>query len=185
MANTCTTQIDFYAAPKAIKWLDEEINKIRESENVTDAFAKSFKTESDLEPDGTIKNIIDTIGAKWIVITDMGGSDDTNYYLSVDTAWYYPKDLIERIVSKLQKMTEESDEEFTNPNDGNFAMAKGRYWDEGYNPIGVFVSYDIGNTDEAETTIDESESQWEEENPDGFFWEEIIEPQFESLEEEI
>lgn len=185
MANTCTTQIDFYASPKAIKWLDEEIDKIKQSENVTDAFAQVFRTESDLEPDGTITNVIDTIGSKWIAISDRGGSDDTNYYLSVETAWSYPKDLIERIVNKLQQITEESGEEFTNPREGKSAMAKGRYWDEGYDPIGVFVSYGIGETDDAETTIDEDEYEWEEQNPDGYFWDEVIEPQFDYLEEEI
>lgn len=185
MANICTTQVDFYASPKAIEWLDQEIEKIKKAENVTDAFAQSFKTDSDLQPDGTISNIIDTIGAKWITISDWSKIDDTQYYLNLETAWHYPKDLMERIAEKLQKMTEESGEEFTNPNDDTYAMGKGRYWDETYDPIGVFVSYGIGNTDEAESSIDEDQFEWEEENPEGFFWDEVIEPEFESLEEEI
>ena len=185
MANICTTQVDFYASPKAIDWLDQEIEKIRKSENVTDAFAESFKTENDLQPDGTISNIIDTIGAKWITISDWGKQDDTQYYLNLETAWHYPKDLMELIVEKLQKMTEEGEEEFTNPNDDTYAMGKGRYWDETYDPIGVFVSYGLENTDEAESSIDEDQFEWEEENPEGYFWDEVIEPEFESLEEEI
>jgi hypothetical protein len=185
MANICTTQVDFYASPKAIEWLDQEIEKIKKADNVTDAFAESFKTESDLQPDGTISNIIDTIGAKWITISDWGKIDETQYYLNLETAWHYPKDLMERIAEKLQKMTEESGEEFTNPNDETNAMGKGRYWDETFDPIGVFVSYGVGNTDEAESSIDEDQFDWEEENPEGFFWDEVIEPEFESLENEI
>lgn len=185
MANICTTQVDFYASPNAIEWLDQEIEKIKKADNVTDAFAESFKTESDLQPDGTISNIIDTIGAKWITISDWGRIDDTQYYLNLETAWHYPKDLMERIAEKLQKMTEESGEEFTNPNDETNAMGKGRYWDETFDPIGVFVSYGVGNTDEAESSIDEDQFDWEEENPEGFFWDEVIEPEFESLENEI
>lgn len=181
MANICTSQIDFYAAPKAIQWLSEEIEKIRKSDNVTDAFAQSFRVESDLEPDGTISNIIDTIGAKWVTVSDWGANGDDNYYLALETAWHFPQDLVERIVVKLNQLGE-GDEDFVNPNDENYAMAKGRYWDETYDPIGVFESYDISNTDTDETSIDEDQEDWEEENPDGYFWDEVVEPAFESLE---
>jgi hypothetical protein len=181
MANICTTQVDFYASSNAIEWLDQEIEKIKNSDNVTDAFAEVFKTDSDLQPDGTITNIIDTIGSKWISISDWYKQDDEQYYLNLESAWYYPKDLMERIVEKLQSMSEG----YQNPKGEDYAYAKGRYWDETYNPIGVFESFGIKNTDEAESSIDEDQFDWEEENPDGFFWDDVIEPEFESLESEI
>jgi len=176
MANICTNNIDFYASPEAITWLDEQIQNIRKAENQSVAFAEIFRLNEE-------EAIIDTLGSKWVSITDWSKNDDTEYYLNLESAWYFPKDLVERIVAKLQSMTEGNG--FENPNGDDYAMAKGRYFDETYNPIGVFESYDIDNTDTVEGSVDEDQEEWEEENPDGYFWDEVVEPIFEELEGDL
>ena len=175
MANICTTNVDFYASSEAITWLDEQIQNIRKSDNTSIAFSDVFRLNEE-------EAIIDTLGSKWVTISDWG-NNGTEYYLNLDSAWYYPKDLIERIVAKLQSMSEGS--EFETPNADNKAMAKGRYFEENFDTIGVFETYDIGNTDSNEGSVDEDQSEWEEENPDGYFWDEVVEPIFEELEGDL
>jgi len=176
MANICTNNVDLYASPKAITWLDEQIQNIRKAENQSLAFAEIFRLNEE-------ENVIDTLGSKWVTISDWDKREDNEYYLNLESAWYFPKDLIERIVVKLQSMSEGS--EFETPHGDNKAMAKGRYYDETYNPVGVFETYDIGNTDTAEGSVDEDQDEWEENNPEGYFWDEVIEPIFEELEGDL
>lgn len=174
MANICTTQVEFYAPKKAIDWLNEQIEMIRTTENNSKAFCDVFKLNTEEE-------FIDTLGAKWVNVGgDWGIVDDTRYDLSLESAWHFPEDLIERIVAKLIEVSD--DDEFENPNGDNTPMASGRYWDESYNPIGKFETYDIGNTDIAETTIEIDQDEWEEENPDGFFWDDVVEREFDNME---
>ena len=176
MANICTNNIDFYASPEAITWFDEQIQNIRKAENQSIAFAELFRLNEE-------EAVIDTLGSKWVTITDWSKNDDNEYYLNLESAWYFPKDLVERIVAKLQSMSEGV--EFITPSGDNKAMAKGRYFEENFATIGVFETYDIGNTDSAEGSVDEDQFEWEEENPDGFFWDEVVEPIFEELEGDL
>lgn len=182
MANNCTTKVEFFSSEKALNWLESEVERIKGSENITDAFGNSFRMESDTQPDGTISGILDIVGSKWIRLNDWY-KDDDRYTISFESAWYPPKDLIERMVEKLSQLSE--GEDYVNPNDEDYSYAKGTYYDETFSPCGAFASYGIGNTDESE---DEPEITWEEfeqENPDGSYWDEVIQPLLERLEEEV
>jgi hypothetical protein len=174
MANICTTQAEFYAPKKAIDWLNEQIEVIRKSENNSQAFCDVFKLNDE-------EHFIDTLGAKWVNVgSDWGIVDDTRYDMNLESAWHFPQDLIERILKKLIEVSE--GETFENPNEDDYPMARGRYWDETFNPIGKFESYDVGNTDTVESSIEEDQDEWEEENPDGFFWDDVVEVEFDNLE---
>jgi hypothetical protein len=174
MANICTTQAEFYAPKKAIDWLNEQIEVIRKSENNSQAFCDVFKLNDE-------EHFIDTLGAKWVNVGgDWGIVDDTRYDVSLESAWHFPQDLIERIMKKLLEVS--GDEPFVNPYDGETPMAMGRYWSENFDPIGKFESYDIDNTDTIESSIEEDQEEWEEENPDGYFWDDVVDPAFDNLE---
>lgn len=159
MANICTNQITFIASKDAIDWLESEINKLNElSYNERPKkLIDMFGVQGD--------NNIDRVGSKWITL-DSGEryrEDDNTYFLQLESANYPPDELIKNIVKLLQdKSVDES------------VSAQGKYWDEGFDPIGILECNSTGYyTDETTVDVD-----WDNE----YYWDEQVEPAFDKLE---
>ena len=118
---------------------------------------------------------IDKVGSKWVQIWDEGyyRSSDNRCEIYLDTAWYPPSDMILEIYRQMAEI--DSD-----------VKVSGKYWDEGYQPIGVFEVY-YGEIIEEQQSLDEDE--WEEEielkDYERNFWEEVVDPAFTVLQEKL
>ena len=118
---------------------------------------------------------IDKVGSKWVQIWDEGyyRSSDNRCEIYLDTAWYPPSDMILEIYRQMAEI--DSD-----------VKVSGKYWDEGYQPIGVFEVY-YGEIIKEQQSLDEDE--WEEEielkDYERNFWEEVVDPAFTVLQEKL
>lgn len=164
MANVCTTDITFNSNEEGINWLENQIEILRETkyEDRVEKFFELFKSPG-------IEDYVEAMGSKWV---DFGSNwerdGDECYILQTESAWNYPDQMIKNIVAKLLEFDDTSN-------------ATGRYWDETYSPIGIFECNSTG-LQSAETNITEDQEEWEEENPDGYFFEEVVERAFYDLE---
>ena len=149
MANTCTTRITFRADQSTIDWFEKLIQDFTDQD-----FIDQFGSEGE--------HNIDRIGCKWIMKDDWYRDDDTSYMLGFESAWYPPDTMIKNIVGQLQE------------HDKN-AYADGRYWDENFDPIGIFQCNGPDTYYSAETSVD---VDWDNE----MFWDDEVEPAFDSLE---
>ncbi|MCP4802669.1 MAG: hypothetical protein GY891_07375 [Bacteroidetes bacterium] len=149
MANICTNRIYFYADQSAIDWFEKTVNDLDD-----EGFIEQFGSEG--------PHNIERIGCKWITKDDWDRPDETTYYLGFESAWYPPDTMIKNMVAQLQKHDES-------------AYADGRYWDEAFDPIGIFQCNgpDTWYSDEASVDVD-----WENE----MYWDEEVEPAFDELE---
>lgn len=105
---------------------------------------------------------IDKVGSKWVEIFDEGyyHSNDNRCEVYLDSAWYPPSDMILEIYRQMATIDSE-------------IKVSGKYWDEAYQPIGVFEVFK-GQIITEEIEIDEDEDQ-------EYFWDDIIEPAFDKL----
>ncbi len=109
---------------------------------------------------------------------DTEGSSEVVFEL--ESAWYPPSDMILEMYRQVVEFNEEADEE---------VRVFGSYWDEGYQPIGVFEVYYGQIIEEQHHGLDEVE--WEEEiegedaDYDRNFWEEVVDPAFTVLQEKL
>jgi len=149
MANTCTNRITFHANQSTIDWFEKLIQDFTDQD-----FIDQFGSEGE--------HNIDRIGCKWITKDDWYRDDNTSYMLGFESAWYPPDTMIKNIVSQLQEYDKG-------------AYADGRYWDEGFDPIGIFQCYGHDHFISAETSVD---VDWDNET----FWDDELEPAFEELE---
>ncbi len=149
MANICTTQINIYANESTIDWF-ERLVKTYDEQDYIGQFS-----------DPEAENMIDKIGSKWVYVTENYRVDQHEYYIALESAWYPPDTLMKNIYTQLAE------------NDPR-AFLDGRYWDEGYNPIGIFEINNSGYHS-AETSVD---VDWDNE----YYWDEEVEPAFNSLE---
>jgi hypothetical protein len=149
MANTCTNRITFYANQSTIDWFEKLIQDFTDQD-----FIDQFGSEGE--------HNIDRIGCKWIMKDDWYRDDDTSYMLGFESAWYPPDTMIKNIVGQLQEYDKTS-------------YAEGRYWDEGFDPIGIFQCDGPDHFISAETSVD---VDWDNE----MFWDDELEPAFEELE---
>ena len=161
MANICRTEMYLKASPEAIEWLKETYEGATD-ETLVEHFGKEAES------------YIDRIGSKWVQKYDSWDEDENKYYISVESAWYPPKDMIENMYDLLKEKSGDDDE----------VKIFGRYWDEAFSPIGAFY-VDENGWESEEGELDEDQWEWEEENPEGFFWDDVIEPAFRALEEEL
>ncbi len=149
MANICTNRIYFHADQSAIDWFENLV------ENFTDEdFIEQFGSEG--------PNNIERIGCKWIIKDDWYREDDETYMLGFESAWYPPDTMIQNMVTQLQEHDEH-------------AYADGRYWDEGFDPIGIFQCNSPNSWSAAEASVD---VDWENE----MYWDDEVEPAFDNLE---
>jgi len=84
------------------------------------------------------------------------------YLLSFESAWYPPDVMIKNMIGQLHVIDKG-------------AWIDGRYWDENFDPIGIFQCNDLDMWETDETTVD---VDWDNE----MYWEEEVEPAFDKLE---
>lgn len=149
MANTCTNRIQLHANQSTIDWFEDLVEDFMDSD-----FIEQFGSEGD--------HNIARIGCKWITRDDYYREDETEYMLGFESAWYPPDIMIKNIVAQLQERDEH-------------AYADGRYWDENFDPIGIFHCNSPDKFETAETSV---EPNWEDE----MYWDNEVEPAFEELE---
>lgn len=110
--------------------------------------------------------LIDRIGSKWVQIYDDGiyHSRANQCEFSLESAWYPPSDMILEMFRQLEEIDPE-------------VKMYGKYWDEGYKPIGMFeVYYGIIIDVEEELDVDEDME---------YFWDEVVEPAFDGLQSRL
>ena len=119
--------------------------------------AKNNKAEGLIEQFGSeADSMIDRIGSKWLVKTDWGKG-----YLAVESAWYHPDILMKNIYTQAAAIDPE-------------VTLTGRYWDENFDPIGIFEI----NSSGYHTAEDSVDVDWDNE----YYWDEEVEPAFDNLE---
>ena len=187
MANTCRTKITIQASREAIQDFVDRLEKCVDgsypnSENDKPHIIDEFGAKAEL--------LIDRIGSKWVQMYDgydsgISEHDDTEgsseVVFELESAWYPPSDMILEMYRQVVEFNEEVDEE---------VRVFGSYWDEGYQPIGVFEVYYGQIIEEQDHDLDESE--WDDEieaegeqEYDRNFWEEVVDPSFTVLQEKL
>tara|TARA_B110000046_G_C12810202_1_gene320918 strand:+ start:80 stop:664 length:585 start_codon:yes stop_codon:yes gene_type:complete len=187
MANTCRTKITIQASREAIQDFVDRLEKCVDgsypnSENDKPHIIDEFGAKAEL--------LIDRIGSKWVQMYDgydsgISEHDDTEgsseVVFELESAWYPPSDMILEMYRHVVEFNEEVDEE---------VRVFGSYWDEGYQPIGVFEVYYGQIIEEQDHDLDESE--WDdvieaegEQEYDRNFWEEVVDPAFTVLQERL
>ena len=187
MANTCRTKITIQASREAIQDFVDRLEKCVDgsypnSENDKPHIIDEFGAKAEL--------LIDRIGSKWVQMYDgydsgISEHDDTEgsseVVFELESAWYPPSDMILEMYRQVVESNEEADEE---------VRVFGSYWDEGYQPIGVFEVYYGQIIEEQDHDLDESE--WDDEieaegeqEYDRNFWEEVVDPSFTVLQEKL
>jgi hypothetical protein len=94
---------------------------------------------------------------------------DDEIWISIDADDFVPQQFLEHL------------HEFLNNNHGKVTFTFGKYWNEDYSMIGVFYINEGGWEFEEQYTDWDMES-WEEENPDGFFHDDVVIREFEEME---
>ena len=189
MANVCRTDIIIKASKTAIDNFVERFDKCVDgtypnTEDDRPHIIDEFGAKADL--------LIDRIGSKWVSIWDGGISyhNDTEgsseVHLSLDSAWYPPSDMI----LEMFRQMEEIDSVLELYESGQGVRVYGSYWDEGYQPIGVFEVY--GGEIISEENNDLDESEWEErieaeggDSNNMSYWDEVVSPAFEILQKKL
>jgi len=149
MANTCTTQMVIHANQSAIDWFEKLVDNYSDED-----YIEQFGSDG--------KHNIDRIGCKWIIHTDCYRENELEYSLSFESAWYPPNTMIKNMVGQLQVIDKG-------------AWIDGKYWDENFDPIGIFQCNDLDMWETDETSVD---VDWDNE----MYWEDEVEPAFEKLE---
>ena len=139
---------------------------IHANESTIDWLEKLVKTYMDEDYIGQFgssdaETMIDKIGCKWMVVNDSYRSDKHEYYIAIESAWYLPDVLLKNMFAQLNTLD-------------SGAYINGRYWDEAFCPIGIFEINTTGfHTAEIDLEVD-----WDDE----YYWDEQVEPAFDSLE---
>jgi hypothetical protein len=176
MANSNRTEIYIEGSKEAIDNFVERFEKCHSgpypNQEENPHIADEFGADAEL--------FIDKVGSKWIQIWDEGyyrSSDNRHVAVYLDTAWYPPSDMILEIYRQMAEIDDE-------------IKVSGKYWDEGYQPIGVFEVYYGQIIKEENHDLDESE--WDEDREgegeqeyDRNFWEEEVDPAFDKLQEKL
>ena len=175
MANSNRTEIYIEGSKEAIDNFVERFDKCHSgaypNQEENPHIADEFGADAEL--------FIDKVGSKWVQIWDEGyyRSSDNRCEIYLDTAWYPPSDMILEIYRQMAEIDDE-------------IKVSGKYWDEAYNPIGVFEVYYGQIISEKDHDLDESE--WDEmvegEESKGYdrnFWEEVVDPAFSELQERL
>jgi len=175
MANSNRTEIYIEGSKEAIDNFVERFDKCHdgpypnqlEKPHIVDEFGADSES------------FIDKVGSKWVHIWDEGlyHSSDNRCEIYLDSAWYPPSDMILEIYRQMAEIDDE-------------IKISGKYWDEGYQPIGVFEVYYGQIIEEEYHNLDESEwdDKVEAEGESEYyrnFWEEEVEPAFETLQKKL
>ena len=162
MANTCRTDVSITASKEAIKMFQEKLENCNDgrypNEKETPHIVDVFGADTEL--------FIDKVGSKWISLQEIYTDDEESIEFSLESAWYPPSDMLKEMHRQLIEI------------DSNVTFTA-RYWDEGYEPIGV-----IKITKESEYLTSELNDLSVEDEPE-YFWDDVIEPAFEILERKL
>ena len=170
MANICRTEVKITSTREAVDFLWEKFENMNDgkypNEKDTPHIVDVFGAEAEL--------FIDRVGSKWVQKYDWYGTD-TEYEFSLESAWYPPSDMLKEMHRQLVAI--DPDIIFT-----------ARYWDEGYDPIGVIKITDAGQyltLEEVPMSEDEYRDEYpDDENMDDYYDQEI-EWLFGSLERQL
>ena len=171
MANICRTDVKIEGTPEAINYFVERYENCNDgkypNEGDTPHIVDVFGAEAE--------NFIDRVGSKWVTKYDIYGQDETSYEFGLESAWYPPSDMLKEMHRQLVAI--DPDIVFT-----------ARYWDEGYDPIGVIKITDAGQyltLEEVPMSEDEYRDEYpDDENMDDYYDQEI-EWLFGSLERQL
>ena len=162
MANVCRTDVKIVASKEAVDFLYGKFKNMNDgkypNEKDTPHIVDVFGADAE--------NFIDKVGSKWITIYDYSTYKD-EFEVSFESAWYPPSDLLKEMHRQLIAI--DPDTTFT-----------ARYWDEAYDPIGVLKITDAGQYLTLETEPepeDEYEGEW--------YWDDVIEVEFQRLESKL
>jgi hypothetical protein len=97
---------------------------------------------------------------------------DQEFWVSCESEDFVPQQLLETLEDYLIK------------NVDPYVMIQGEYWEEQDTLVGVFYINEMGWEYE-EGYVDENSDEWEENNPDGFYYDEVIRPMIDELKEEL
>jgi len=175
MANSNRTEIYIEGSKEAIDNFVERFEKCHDgaypNQEENPHIVDEFGADAEL--------FIDKVGSKWVQIWDEGiyHSSDNKCEIYLDSAWYPPSDMILEIYRQMAEIDDE-------------IKVSGKYWDEGYQPIGVFEVYYGQIISEENHDLDEYEwdEKVEEEGDSEYdrnFWEEEVDPSFEILQERL
>ena len=160
MANTCRTDVSINASKEAIKMFQEKLENCNDgrypNEKETPHIVDVFGADAEL--------FIDKVGSKWISLQEIYTDDEESIEFSLESAWYPPSDMLKEMHRQLIEI------------DSNVTFTA-RYWDEGYEPIGV-----IKITKDGEYITRELDDLSVDDEPE-FFWDDVIAPSFEQLEQ--
>jgi hypothetical protein len=163
MANTCRTDIKIQGSKEVIQYFKEKYEschdgKYPNEENIPH-IVDVFGADAEL--------FIDKVGSKWVKQFEIYYDDENSYEFGLESAWYPPSDMLKEMHRQLVAI--DPDIIFT-----------ARYWDEVYDPIGVLKITNNGQYLTLEM-IPEPEDEFEGE----YYWDEIIDPTFETLEKQL
>ena len=162
MANTCRTDVSINASNEAIKMFQTKLENCNDgrypNETETPHIVDVFGADAEL--------FIDKVGSKWISLHEIYTDDEESIEFSLESAGYPPSDMLKEMHRQLIEI------------DSNVTFTA-RYWDEGYEPIGV-----IKITKEGEYLTNELNDLSVEDEPE-YFWDDVIEPAFELLERKL
>jgi len=162
MANICRTDVKIQGSEEAISYFKEKYESCHDgkypNEEENPHIVDVFGADAEL--------FIDKVGSKWITQYEIFWDDETSYEFGLESANYPPSDMLKEMHRQLVAI--DPDIIFT-----------ARYWDEAYDPIGVLKITDAGQYLELETVIEEDEDGYE------YFWDDVIEPEFERLEKKL
>ena len=170
MANICRTEVKLQGTKEALDYFAEKFENCNDgkypNEKDTPHIVDVFGAEAEL--------FIDRVGSKWVQKYDWYGTD-TVFEFSLESAWYPPSDMLKEMHRQLVAI--DPDIVFT-----------ARYWDEGYDPIGVIKITDAGQyltLEEVPMSEDEYRDEYpDDENMDDYYDQEI-EWLFGSLERQL
>ena len=161
MANTCRTDIKIQGTKEAILYFKEKYESCHDgkypNEEENPHIVDVFGADAE--------NFIDKVGSKWVTQYEVFWDDETSYEFGLESAWYPPSDMLKEMHRQLVAI--DPDVIFT-----------ARYWDEAYDPIGVIKITDAGQY----LTLEDHSL---EEDDQEYFWDDVIEPAFEKLEEQL
>ena len=164
MANICRTNINIKGSEQAINYFREKYDNcndgaypnVEETPHIADVFGADAES------------FIDKVGSKWVKMYDTMVDAEDEFEFSLESAWYPPSDMMKEIYRQLSEIDPDVD-------------ITGRYWDEAYDPIGVFKILDTGKLITREGEPDESEDEFE----GDYYWDDVIEPLFDTLLNEL
>ena len=161
MANICRTDVKIQGSKEAISYFKEKYESCHDgkypNEEENPHIVDVFGADAEL--------FIDRVGSKWITQYEIFWDDETSYEFGLESANYPPSDMLKEMHRQLVAI--DPDIIFT-----------ARYWDEAYDPIGVIKITDSGQYLELEDYSLEEDDQ-------EYFWDDVIEPAFERLEEQL